>query len=64
MFQTCQYFINIFMGCRCCSGTNLDIKYIIFLILLGCVLVSLIQKINQNKKEHIEKVKASQVVQA
>ena len=52
------------MGCRCCSGTNLDIKYIIFLILLGCVLVSLIQKINQNKKEHIEKVKASQVVQA
>jgi len=52
------------MSCNCCGGIKLNVWHFLFLILFGCVVFTLAKKGSSLKKEHIEKVKASQVVQA
>ena len=50
------------MSCRCCRDTQLDIKYIIFLLIFGCLVFIFSKKISELKKEHIEKEQKAQVV--
>ena len=50
------------MSCKCCSGIQLDLKHLLFLLLFGCAVFALVKKVSLQKKEQVETVKKAQVV--
>lgn len=50
------------MSCRCCNSAQLNIKYILFLLGVGCLIFLFVKKITENKQENIKKEDVVKVI--